>query len=206
MSEQKRSTSGRKLTLRVRAKRQEETRQRITEAAVKLHQELGPLRTTVTAIAELAGVERLTVYRHFPDEHAIHAACQQHFFSLNPPPDPTTWSAIPDFETRLGAALEELYDYWDRIQNMAATLLRDHQIDPERAGGGIVAFMRRSTDTILTGHRDRGSRAKLRRALVAHAVHFYTWRNLVPEGGPSNPQAADLMTRMVMCGLSVERR
>ena len=206
MSEHRRSTSGRKLTLRARAERQEQTRQRITEAAVHLHQELGPLRTTVTAIAELAGVERLTVYRHFPDEHTIHAACQRHFFSLNPPPDPTTWSAIPDFETRLRAALAELYGYWDRIQDMAATLLRDHQVDPDRAGGGIVDFMQRSRDAILTGHRGRGSSAKVRRALVAHAVHFYTWRSLVHDGGLSARQAADVMAGMVVCGLPAEWR
>ena len=111
MGEHHRSASGRKLNLRVRAERQEETRQRITEAAVQLHQEVGPLRTTVTAIADLAGVERLTVYRHFPDEGSLHAACQNHFFSVNPPPDPASWTLVNDFEERVRLDTEYI-DRW----------------------------------------------------------------------------------------------
>ena len=198
MSEQRRSSSGRKLTLRARAERQEQTRRRITEAAVRLHQELGPLRTTVSAIADLAGVERLTVYRHFPDEHALHAACQHHFFGLNPPPDPGAWTGIADFEDRVRAALGELYRFWDRIQDMAATLLRDHQIDPERAGGGIVSLMERSREAILDGHAGRGAAARRRRAVVGLAVHYATWRTLVHDGGLDNDQAASIMTGLVV--------
>lgn len=198
MSEQPRSTTGRKLTLRARAERQEQTRQRITEAAVQLHQELGPLRTTVTAIAELAGVERLTVYRHFPDEHALHAACQRHFFGLNPPPDPAAWAGIEDVEQRVRTALAELYAFWDHIQDMAATLLRDHQVDPERAGGGIVSLMQRSRDAILAGQARRGALARRRRAVVGLAVHYATWRTLVHDGGLSNEEAASLMSDVVL--------
>lgn len=201
MSEQQRSPSGRKLTLRARAERQEQTRQRITEAAVRLHQEVGPLRTTVSAIADLAGVERLTVYRHFPDEHALHAACQRHFFSLNPPPEPAAWAEIEDVEVRVRTALTEVYAFWDRIQDMAATLLRDHAVDPERAGGGVVAFMERSRTEILAGHRGRGSRARRNRAVVGHAVHYATWRSLVHDGGLTNRQAVDLMTDFVVTNL-----
>jgi AcrR family transcriptional regulator len=197
VNEQHRSPSGRKLTLHARAERQQQTRRRITEAAVQLHQELGPLRTTVTAIAELARVERLTVYRHFPDEHALHAACQRHFFTLNPPPDPRVWTEIAEFAPRVRAALTDLYAYWDRVQDMAATVLRDHQIDPERAGGGIVAFTNRSRDAILSNHRGRGTSARTRQALVSHAVHYYTWRSLVHDGGLTNRQAVTLMTTLV---------
>lgn len=165
---------------------------------MQLHQELGPLRTTVSAIAELAGVERLTVYRHFPDERALHAACQRHFFGLNPPPDPRAWAGIEDFERRVGTALADLYAFWDRIQDMAATLLRDHQVDPERAGGGIVSLMERSRDAMLTGHAGRGARDRRRRAVVGLAVHYATWRTLVHDGGLSNEQAVSIMSDVVL--------
>lgn len=186
------------MTLRARAERQEQTRQRITEAAVRLHQEVGPLRTTVTAIADLAGVERLTVYRHFPDEHALHAACQRHFFSLNPPPEPSGWVTIEDWPRRVRAALTDVYAFWDRVQDMAATLLRDHAVDPERAGAGIVGFMERSRTAILDGHGGRGARGRRSRAVVGHAVHYATWRSLVHDGGLTNRQAVDLMTDFVL--------
>ena len=172
---------------------------------MQLHQELGPLRTTVTAIADRAGVERLTVYRHFPDEHALHTACQAHFFSVNPPPDPASWTLVSDFDERVRIALTDIYAYWERIQQMAATLLRDNQIDPQRAGAGIVAFIARSREAILTGRPGRGARSRLTRAAVGHAVHYSTWRSLVVDGGLTNTQAATLMTEFVARTVPAER-
>ena len=94
---------------RRRAEQEEETRLRITEAAVDLHGSVGPARTTVSAIAERAGVQRATVYRHFPDEEALFAACSSHWAALNPPPDPAAWAEIADPDERLRRALSELY-------------------------------------------------------------------------------------------------
>lgn len=197
MTEQHHSPRGRKLTLRARAERQQQTRQRIIDATVQLHQEIGPLRTTVTAIAQRAGVERLTVYRHFADEQALHVACQQRFFSVNPPPDPAAWTALQEFGPRVRTALRELYAYWEGIEEMAGALLRDHQIEPERAGRGIVAFTGRCREAILDRNGGRGTQALLRKAVVGHAVQFSTWRSLVREGGLTNEQAAAVMTEMV---------
>src|SRR5438093_7923993 len=99
----------RKYELKRRAERQHETRRRIVEAAIELHRTKGPARTTVSDIARLAGVQRHTFYRHFPDERALGLACSGTFLELNPPPDGTTWRAIGDPEERLRAALSELY-------------------------------------------------------------------------------------------------
>src|SRR5918992_92628 len=108
----------RKYDMRRRAKRQEETRQRITEATVELHEALGPAKTTISAIAEKAGVQRLTVYRHFPDERALFSACRGHYMSINPPPDPTPWAGISDPEVRLKRALAEVYVFYRRTEPM----------------------------------------------------------------------------------------
>ena len=62
-----------------RAKSQEQTRLRIVEATVALHEELGPRNTTITDIAKRAGVQRLTVYSHFADETAVFQACTAHW-------------------------------------------------------------------------------------------------------------------------------
>src|ERR671925_69105 len=84
-----------------RAEDEERTRRRITEATVALHETVGPLRTTVKAVAERAGVQRATVYRHFADEGALLAACQAHWVERQGPPDPTPWAAIADPDERM---------------------------------------------------------------------------------------------------------
>jgi AcrR family transcriptional regulator len=86
----------RKCELRKRAERQRETRQRIMETTVVLHESLGPLATSISAIARRAGVERLTVRAHFPEPRDLFKACSALFFTRNPPPDPETWSSIVD--------------------------------------------------------------------------------------------------------------
>ncbi len=95
-----------------RAEQQAETRQRIVEAMVDLHREVGPARTTISAIAERAGVERLTVYRHFPDERSMFEACTSHYATQVPGPDPAAWAGIEEPAERLRAALLAFYDYY----------------------------------------------------------------------------------------------
>ncbi len=125
MSDQKRS-----YRMQRRAELEEQTRTRITESAVALHEELGPARTSISAIAELAGVRRSTVYRHFPDEEALFAACSSHWRSANPPPDPHDWAAIEEPAARTEAALRELYAFYGRTQAMYTSLLRDEPLVP----------------------------------------------------------------------------
>src|SRR3954454_21616980 len=102
-----RTSTDRKYELKERARRQAETRRRITEATVELHRTVGPARTTISAIAEKAGVQRLTVYRHFPDERDLLAACSPHWLGADPPPDPSRW-------TDPRSALRELYAWYRR--------------------------------------------------------------------------------------------
>src|SRR5437588_5441737 len=113
MADQKRQYRKRR-----RAELEQQTRQRITESTVELHGTLGPSRTTISAVAEHAGVRRSTVYRHFPDETALFAACTAHWNTSNPPPDLGRWSAIPDPQERLDRALQELYAYYRSTERM----------------------------------------------------------------------------------------
>ena len=102
-------STSRTYELKRRAERQQETRRRIIDAAVELHTTLGPSRTTVSAIAERAGVTRPTVYAHFPDDRALFQACSGHVRQAVPPPDPTPWRLIADPCARLETALRDLY-------------------------------------------------------------------------------------------------
>ena len=115
----------RRYQLRKRADAMQDTRRRITEAAVELHGSIGPARTTITAVADRAGVQRQTVYRHFPTDDDLYDACTGHFAATHPLPDLEAWRAIADPAERLGVALDALYAYYEGTETMYANLLRD---------------------------------------------------------------------------------
>jgi AcrR family transcriptional regulator len=180
---------------RRRAEREDETRRRITEATVALHGTLGPARTTVSAIAERAGVQRATVYRHFPDERALIEACSAHWRAANPAPDISPWAAIEDPDARLRSALAELYAWYDRTEYMTEKVARDAPLsEPLRQALARVAGWRASaTDVLLVGRAGDAARA---RAAIGHAVDFETWRSLVRRQGLAPEDAVDLMARL----------
>jgi AcrR family transcriptional regulator len=173
------------------------TRERITHAAVELHGTIGPAATTMSAVAELAGVTRATLYRHFPNEEALFTACSADWLAANPRPDAAGWATIVDPARRLGAALGELYAYYRSTEQMRTNLLRDIAVIPERFRPGIVGFPPATVQVLEAGWPD-GSDAQLRRAAIGHAVGFETWRSLAKEG-LTGEEAAELMVRFVTC-------
>src|SRR6187200_2797074 len=124
------SVQKRPYRMKRRAELEEQTRRRITESAVALHEEVGPAQTSISAIAERAGVRRSTVYRHFPDEDTLFAACSSHWRAANPPPDPRSWSSIEDPAARTRTALGEVYGFYGRTEAMYTSLLRDEPFVP----------------------------------------------------------------------------
>lgn len=185
--------------LKRRAERQEETRQRIAAATMALHQEVGPAQTNISKIAERAGVERLTVYRHFPTEGELFRACQQHFLGLHPYPDPAVWAVIADPIERLRAALGVLYTRNAATEAMTANLLRDAPAMPALAEllQGIPAYLHAATEILARDWDVAPERASLLAATIGHALDFETWRSLVRRQGLTHEQAIDLMVRLV---------
>lgn len=182
-----------------RAELEELTRLRITESAVALHEEIGPAQTSISGIADRAGVRRSTVYRHFPDEEALFAACSSHWRAANPPPDPRSWSAIDDPDERTRAALRALYAFYDGTQAMHASLLRDEPLVPavEHRLRDFHRFLRAIEDSLAAGRGLRGRRAHLTRAAIGHALAFPTWRSLALDQGLGTDDAVELMCRLV---------
>ena len=182
-----------------RAALEEETRRRITESAVELHGTVGPAHTSMSAVAERAGVRRSTLYRHFPDEASLFEACSAHWSADNPPPDPGAWAQIGDPAERLRTALEEMYAYWRRTEPMIANLLRDEATNAtvKRHFGAFHVYMDAARDLLMQGRRERGGARTRVRAAIGHALAFATWRSLVREQGLGNSQAADLMCELV---------
>jgi AcrR family transcriptional regulator len=182
-----------------RAALEAQTRLRITESTVELHRTLGPSRTTISAVAERAGVRRSTVYRHFPDEAALFAACSGHWTAANPLPDLAGWAAIEEPDERLGRALAELYAYYRRTQQMLENVHRDEATMPivKQLLGGFRDYLAAARE-ILTNDRQAPSQTSQRvRAAVGHALAFSTWRSLTHEQRLDDAQAADLMCRLV---------
>jgi AcrR family transcriptional regulator len=182
-----------------RAELEAQTRRRITESAMALHEEVGPARTSISAIAEHAGVRRSTVYRHFPDEEAIFDACSSHFRAANPTPDPHAWDAIADPQTRTETALHDVYAFYGRTHAMYASLLRDEPLVPivQRRLRSFYGYLDSVADTLMRGRRLRGGAARRTRAALGHAVSFSTWRSLVDEQGLDAADAVSLMCRLV---------
>ena len=180
-------------TLKRRAERQEETRRRIVEAAVVLHQTVGMARTTVTEIAEQAGVGRLTVYRHFPGE-LLGWACSGLYWERNPLPDSTPWRAVVDPLERLQMALRESYAYHRRTEAMINRALADAADSPIMAP--YHDHWRRAADVVASAWRVRGRERLLLRAAIGHALAFPTWRSLVRDEGLTDEQAVELMLRL----------
>jgi AcrR family transcriptional regulator len=180
--------------LKQRAERQEETRRRIVEAAVELHQTLGPAATTVSDIARRAGVGRVTVYRHFADEAEILGACSGLYFERHPPPDPERWREIEDPVERLRTGLAEAYAYHRETEEMMVPVLAD--IREHEVVQPYHALWERASDVLLEPWRARGQRRALLRAGIALALSFDTWRQLVRGQGLSDEQAIELALRL----------
>jgi AcrR family transcriptional regulator len=190
-----------KYELRKRAEREAETRQRIVEAAVDLHTELGPGQTSILAVAERAGVSRPTVYRHFPDQHALLRACSAHVREVSPPPIPEAWSAIDDPERRLRLALNELFAYYEANESLLSNVMRDAETDAAVAAAAEPRrrHAARARTVLARGWNVRGARRRQLTAAIGHAIDFRTWQSLVRRQNLGRRAAIELLARFVVC-------
>ncbi len=190
----------RKYEKKARAEAEAQTRQRITESAVELHGSLGPARTSMSAVAEHAGVRRSTLYRHFPDERALFGACSAHWGEQNPPPDISRWAEVEDPDERLALALDDLYAYYRRAGGMIDKLLRDEGSVPVVAEqfAPYHQFLAGATDLLASGRGLRGNAAKRTRAAIGHALAFRTYQDLTEAQGLDDDQAVELISALVV--------
>lgn len=189
----------RKYEKRARAEAEAQTRRRITESAVELHGTLGPAHTSMSAVAEHAGVRRSTLYRHFPDERTLFGACSAHWAEENPPPDIAAWAAIEDPGERLATALPDLYAYYRRTEGMMDKLLRDEATVEvvNELMGAYRAMLGQATEILMKGRGLRGNAAKRTRAAIGHALAFRTWQDLTGAQGLDDEGAAELLVGLV---------
>jgi AcrR family transcriptional regulator len=180
---------------RRRAELEDQTRHRITEAAVRLHGSIGPAQTTMSAVAREAGVQRSTVYRHFPTEAELFGACSQHWRSLNPGPDPGAWSRIADPGQRLRTALDELYRWYEWAEPMLVNVIRDAPVVPamEVPMRARLALFEQMQEVLMQGRPERGRARRRAAAAIGLALEFTTWRSLTRQAGLDHGDAVELM-------------
>ena len=178
--------------MRRRAEQVDGTRQRIVGAAVELHGTIGPAATTIAGIAREAGVTRLTVYRHFPDDESIFAACSAHWLSGQVQPNPAAWSAIADPVERMRAGLTDLYRFYREGEPMLSRVHRDRAALPEGRRRALDE-QERGMLAVLLAPFPEDRRDRLLRAVLAHACSFWTWHSLCVEHGLTDREAVGLL-------------
>jgi AcrR family transcriptional regulator len=196
----------RKYEMKKRAELQRETRRRIVEATVELHRTRGPANTTIREIAERAGVNRLTVYNHFPDITDLLRACSKSWTERHPAPDPTPWAQIREPEVRLRTALTELYGFYAHTEPMRANVLRDAETMPELAAlleGSVVPYLKALRDLLAEGWEVRDNKGRRRLlATLKLAIDFHTWRSLERGSGLNRVEAVETMLEAVRSSVS----
>lgn len=158
----------------------EQTRRRIAEAAMQLHGTVGPAYTSMSAVAERAGVTRMTLYRHFPTEQELFGACSSLWRDLHPRPSPERWTAVTPRQ-RVGQALAELYPYYQANAAMLTNLLRDAHAVPKALREGMAAAPEQMADVLVDAWPPARHTAELK-ATLTHVCRFETWRSLNQAG------------------------
>jgi AcrR family transcriptional regulator len=192
----------RKYRMGRRAERLDQTRQRIIEATVLLHEREGGANTSISDIARQAGVERMTVYRHFPDEKALYTACTTHYLQLHPPPDPDLWLGIHEPAGRLRSGLTQIYAYHRRTEPMFARAARDLDQIPvlPEILAPFFAHWNKLRDTLAAPWKTRRTqRARQIRAVIGHAISFATWQSLIREQKMREAAAIEFWVQTLRC-------
>lgn len=183
--------------MRQRAESMEETRLRIVEATSLLHESVGPAHTTISGIAECAGVTRLTVYRHFPDDESLFAACSAHWTAQQRLPQPAAWASVADPEERLRVGLTDLYRFYRSGEPMLRRIYGDWDYLPATIQAELSQRDGAFRDLLLEPF-GTSRRPKQRVAALGHAVSFWTWRSLCIDNGLTNASAVSAMTALAL--------
>ena len=181
-------------TLKKRAEQQAETRRRIVEAAVDLHSTIGPAATTFSMVAEKAGVQRHTLYAHFPDELSLSMACSGHVYANDPLPDAEAWRSIADRGERLTTGLRAIYDWYERHASLMACVIRD--MEHHTTTRQVMTL--RVAPVVAGWHEVLGAKLTARQRAMLHlALSFHTWRSLVSDAGLKPAAATRAMVQAI---------
>ena len=176
----------------------EQTRERIVAAAFDLHATIGPSHTTIRAIADRAGLQRHTVYAHFPDLDSLYEACTAHGIRSTGMPEPDSWRTIERPIERLRHGLTEMIEWYRANERMLGNVLFD--IDPSAPPPTTPdAFDLRMASlqaALMDGWDIEPDRVATLEAVVGHALAFTSWRSL-SGGGLTDDQVVAILGGLV---------
>ncbi|MBX3069199.1 MAG: TetR/AcrR family transcriptional regulator [Thermomicrobiales bacterium] len=185
---------------RKRAVSEAETRQRIVDAAIAMHQSKGNA-ATISEVARVAGISRITLYRHFPDELALLTACTSHYMEQHPLPDLATWTAIEDPIERLRKALADVFAY--HRENVRMMTAAEHGVAENPTLSQLlqplVEYWEAAVAVLTLGFPDDNASSPFIRQSIALAVSLPTWRLLAQQRGLSDEDCVEMFVRMVAC-------
>lgn len=185
--------------MRRRAEQVDRTRQRITEAAVRLHTTVGPAHTSIAAVAAEAGVTRLTVYRHFDDIDALFEACMAHWAAANPPPNARDWLDVHDPGDRATGLIADIYAWYRSVDDDLHPIYRDWEVMPASARDAAAALTNTMSGVLLAGIAALDAEhQRVLSAIARHLVGYQTWRSLVVHGGLSHDEAVSAAVSMLL--------
>jgi AcrR family transcriptional regulator len=199
LSEHMRTGNTRPYRMRRRAEHVDQTRQRIVDAAVELHGTLGPAATTIAGVAEVAGVTRVTVYRHFPNDAALFEACSADWLSRQQLPNPSQWAGIADPRARVRAGLADIYRFYRAGADMLFRINRDIDVIPAARREVLRDRDRQLTGALVGKPTGPAAKRRRQRAAIDHAVSFWTWWSLCHQRGLTDKEAVDVMLAAVFC-------
>jgi AcrR family transcriptional regulator len=201
MAEQTKRTGTRAYRMGRRREQLDAMSQRIAEAAFELHGLIGPAQTSISAVAERAGVQRHTVYHHFPDMTSLMRACTEHGMHVTRTPEVAPWRAIDDPAIRLRHGLGELYGYYRANAQLIGNIVRDLPLMGDV--GGSEAFVERMGQlfsALAEGWTGDAATQRIRMATIGHAMSYETWRSLTDKG-LTDAEATELMVGLVTTGI-----
>jgi len=177
----------------------EQTRQRIVDATVDLHNEKGVIGTSMQDIAERAGVALATVYRHFPSIEDLVPACGHRNMELNPLPTEAILDELHTGEECVPVAVEALYTHYERGR-------RPYEVG--RAESVTLPVMARLMDEVaahvaaLVTAATRPFEPDAKRlGLAIGLCDFGVWRSLI-RAGLSTDEAATFTARFIVAALT----
>ena len=173
----------RKYKQKARAVKADETRSRIVAATVKLHEEFGPAQTSIKSIAEEAGVQRLTVYRHFPDDESLFQACTSHWLASHPLPGMPVIEHGIEPSDLVASTLLDFYRYYRANERMWTVSYRDvDEVEALQAPmAEVEAYLDQVRKRLLAVLSPASMSNKQLSVTLGHCLRFTTWQSLKSE-------------------------
>src|SRR6266545_1900111 len=192
--------SPRRYRLDSRAEAAEQTRRRILDAIHALHAEQGIYATTMSHIAERAGVSVGTVYHHFPTYEDAVFACAKETAEMLPFPTAQIFADSSTMDARVRRLTREGFGFYERLPEY-------ERVRSERWGmPPIAAYVEREENNRLALTREalRPFKVKARLVSTCAALLDVAVYGALTRDGLTPAKAAEDVSGFILARLSAD--